>query len=98
MGIPYDTSRATTEALRIALKALLDPRKMQPKIMTRTKSRISAFMGTLRDGCTLEKKRENGRPPSTAKAHVILVDVVRIPIVANSRQIRGMLDAMLVSD
>lgn len=35
IGIPYETPRATTEAEIIALNALLEPRKMQPKIRTR---------------------------------------------------------------
>jgi hypothetical protein len=34
-GIAYETPRATTEAEMMALKALLEPRKMHPKIMTR---------------------------------------------------------------
>jgi hypothetical protein len=34
-GIAYETPSATTEAEMMALKALLEPRKMQPKTVTR---------------------------------------------------------------
>jgi hypothetical protein len=47
---------------------LLEPRKMRPKTITRARLRMSEFKGTFNLGCTFEKKRENGRPPSRANA------------------------------
>lgn len=47
---------------------LVEPRKMRPKMMTRTRLRVSEFKGTFEPGWTLAKKREKGRPPSRAKA------------------------------
>jgi hypothetical protein len=52
----------------MSISYLLEPRKIRPKTMTRTKLRMSEFRGTFNLGWTLEKKRENGRPPSRAKA------------------------------
>lgn len=49
MGIPYDTPRATTEAEIMALNALLDPRKMQPKITTRATVSMRALRGSSRN-------------------------------------------------
>jgi len=48
----------------MALKALDEPRKMQPKMMTRTTVKYSALRGTLSFEWTLEKKGDAGRPPS----------------------------------
>jgi len=56
---------------------------------TKTFVKIRDSKGTSNFGCTLEKKRENGRPLSRAKAQVILLDVVMIDVVAKSRQIKG---------
>lgn len=47
---------------------LVEPRKMRPKMMTRTRLRTSEFKGTFKPEWTLAKKREKGRPPSRAKA------------------------------
>jgi hypothetical protein len=63
-GRPYDIPRATTEADNMALKALLEPKKMQPKITSKRTVRMSAFNGTCNFGWTLAKTLENGRPPS----------------------------------
>ena len=59
---------ATTEADTIALKALLEPRKMHPKMMTSAVVRIKEFNGKSNLECTLAKNLEKGRPPSLAKA------------------------------
>ena len=56
--------RQTTDAEMIALKALLEPRKMQPKMMTRTVVRMSAFRGRSRRLWTLAKNLEKGTPLS----------------------------------
>lgn len=64
IGIPYAISNITTEAETMALKALDEPRKMQPKMMTRTTVKYSALRGTLSFEWTLEKKGDAGRPPS----------------------------------
>lgn len=56
--------RRTTEGEMIALRALEEPRKMQPKIMTQTVVRRRAFRGTPRVGCTRAKTLEAGRPSS----------------------------------
>jgi hypothetical protein len=42
----YVTPNATTEAETMALKALLEPRNMQPKMMTRIVVSQSALSGT----------------------------------------------------
>lgn len=52
----------------MALKALVEPRKMQPKMTTTVTVRPRASRGTSRVLCTRAKKREKGRPPSRAKA------------------------------
>jgi hypothetical protein len=39
IGIPYERSSNTTDAETMALKALDEPRKMQPKIVTRARLR-----------------------------------------------------------
>jgi hypothetical protein len=39
IGIPYERSRSTTDAETIALKALEEPRKMRPNIVTRARFR-----------------------------------------------------------
>lgn len=64
IGIPYAISNMTTEAETMALKALDEPRKMQPKMMTRMTVKYSAFRGTLSFGWTRQKKGDAGRPPS----------------------------------
>jgi hypothetical protein len=94
-GVAYVIPRATTEAETIALKALLDPRKIQPKMTTRIKVRYSAFSGTSKRVLTLAKKRENGRPPSLAKAYVIRLLVVMIAQVAKRRQISGKINKQI---
>jgi hypothetical protein len=48
----------------IGIAYLEDPKKMQPKQITTTTVKISAFSGSLRVGWTVAKKREAGRPPS----------------------------------
>jgi len=52
----------------MALKAELEPRKMQPKMTTTRTVRPSASRGTSSFLWTRAKKREKGRPPSRAKA------------------------------
>ena len=52
----------------MALKALDEPRKMQPKMTTRTVVRMSAFRGISCFEWTFAKKRLAGSPPSLAKA------------------------------
>lgn len=64
MGIIYDRSSATTDAEMMALKALVEPRKMQPKQITTTTVRTRAFSGNCSLGCTVAKNRDAGRPPS----------------------------------
>jgi hypothetical protein len=88
-GVAYVIPRATTDAETMALKALLEPRKMQPKMTTRTTVRYSALSGTSKRELTFAKTREYGRPPSLAKAYVIRLLVVMIAQVAKSRQISG---------
>lgn len=88
-GMAYEIPRATTEAAVIALKALLDPRKMQPKTMTSRVVNPTALSGTLRPGWTFAKNFENGMPRSRAKAYVIRLLVVIILMVALSKQING---------
>ncbi len=48
----------------MALKALLEPRKIQPKMTTSATVSSSALSGSPNEGCTLAKTLENGRPPS----------------------------------
>lgn len=48
----------------MALKALDEPRKMHPKMITRMTVKYSALRGTLSLEWTLEKKGDAGRPPS----------------------------------
>ena len=43
---------------------LEEPRKMQPKMITKDIVRYRAFSGTLSFGCTWLKNGEAGRPPS----------------------------------
>lgn len=83
-GIAYDTPKATTEAEMIALKALLEPRKIKPKMTTSIVVRYNEFNGSSSFGCTLAKKRLAGSPPSLAKAQVIRLLVVMILVVANT--------------
>lgn len=64
IGIPYDKPRATTEAERMALKALEEPRNMQPNTTTQAVVRMRAFKGSCNFGCTLANTLEKGRPPS----------------------------------
>jgi hypothetical protein len=92
IGIPYAISSSTTEAETMALKALVEPRKMHPKMTTSAKFRYKEFRGTFSLGCTLLKKREAGRPPSLAKAKIIRLLVVMMEIVAKSMQTRGNLE------
>lgn len=88
-GMPYVTPRATTDAETMALKALLDPRKIQPKMMTRIVVNQSALSGTWSRLLTFEKIRLAGKPPSLAKAYTILLLVVMMLTPANSKQTRG---------
>ena len=88
-GIAYETPSATTDAETMALNALEEPRKIQPKMMTNPVVNNNALTGVSRAGCTLAKIRENGSPPSRAKAHVIRLEVDMIPIVAKRRQPSG---------
>src|SRR5271163_1944707 len=81
--------RATTDAETMALKALLDPRNMQPKIMTSTVVRYRAFIGTSSRKLTLAKNFDAGRPPSRANAYTIRLLVVMMLVVAKSRQMSG---------
>jgi hypothetical protein len=50
IGMPYETPRATTDAEMMALKALLEPKKMQPKITTKMVVRYRALSGRSRVG------------------------------------------------
>jgi len=75
--------RATTDADTMALKALLEPRKMHPKMMTRIKVNQSAFNGTSSRLSTFAKNFEAGRPRSRAKAYTIRLLVVMILTAAN---------------
>lgn len=88
-GMPYDKPSATTEAAVIALNAEVDPKKIQPKMITTTVVKINELSGMPRPLWTLANTLEKGRPLSRANAHVILEDVVMIPQVANSKQIKG---------
>jgi hypothetical protein len=67
-GIAYVMPNATTLALTMALKALLDPRKMHPKMMTNAVVRIRALSGKSHFLCTFAKNLLKGNPPSLAKA------------------------------
>ena len=91
MGMAYDTPSATTDAEIIALKALLDPRKMQPKMMTSAVVRYNALRGSPKLGWTWAKNRLAGNPRSRAKAYVIRLLVVMILIVAKSTHTSGMI-------
>ena len=64
IGIPYAMSNMTTEAEIMALKALDEPRKMHPKMITRMTVKYSALRGTLSFEWTLAKNGDAGRPPS----------------------------------
>ena len=44
-GMPYDTPSATTDAAVMALNAELEPRKMQPKMMTHAVLKMRALSG-----------------------------------------------------
>lgn len=70
---------------------LLDPRKMQPKMITQAFVSSNELSGSSSVGCTLAKMLEAGSPPSLAKAHVIRLLVVMILTVAKRRQTRGKL-------
>jgi hypothetical protein len=108
MGMPYEISRATTDAEMIALNALFnrqytsaspgngeeyleDPRKINPKIITRAVVKYSAFSGTFNLLCTRAKKRDAGKPPSRAKAYTMRLDVVIMVMAAKRRQTNGTL-------
>jgi hypothetical protein len=73
----------------MALTALLEPRKMHPKMIVKTVVRIKALSGCPSLVCTFAKTLEAGSPPSRAKAYVIREEVVIIDVVAKRRQIRG---------
>lgn len=88
MGIAYDKSSTTTDADMMALKALVDPSKMNPKRTTIAEVRVRAFNGRPWREWTLAKKREAGRPPSRAKAKIMRLLVVMTLSVANTRQER----------
>lgn len=106
-GIAYETPSATTEAEMMALKALKisvittsrveykshddDPKKMQPKITTKTVVKIKAFSGISSFGLTFAKNLDAGSPASRAKAYVIRELVVMIEIVAKRRHTSGKL-------
>lgn len=47
---------------------------MQPKIMTTTTVKISAFKGSLSVGWTLAKNRDAGRPPSLVLLALFIED------------------------
>ena len=47
---------------------LEEPKKIQPKMMTKIVVRYSAFRGSPSLLCTLAKNGDAGRPPSRAKA------------------------------
>ena len=68
-----------------------DPKKMQPKMTTKTVVKINAFRGISSFGLTLAKNLDAGSPPSRAKAYVMRELVVMMEIVANSRQTKGKL-------
>jgi hypothetical protein len=89
MGMPYETPSATTDAEIMALNALLDPKKMQPKITTKIVVRYKALRGRSSVGWTFAKNFDAGRPPSRAKAYVIRLEVVMMLVVANKRQTSG---------
>lgn len=61
----------------------------KPKMMTRAVVKISALSGSPSLVLTFANKRENGSPRSLAKAYVMRLEVVIMPIVAKTRQIRG---------
>ncbi|KAK2614099.1 hypothetical protein N8I77_000955 [Diaporthe amygdali] len=67
-GMAYVTPRATTLAAVIALKALEEPKKTQPKMMTQTVVQIKALRGTSSPLWTLAKIRLAGSPRSRANA------------------------------
>ena len=67
-GIAYVTPRATTLAAVMALKALDEPSRMQPKTTTQAVVHTSAYTGTSRVGWTFAMMRLRGRPRSRAKA------------------------------
>lgn len=73
----------------MALKALVDPKKMRPNKMTMTDVKIKAFRGSPNLGWTLAKKREAGKPPSRANAKIIRLPVVITLRVANTRHSKG---------
>lgn len=50
---------------------------------------INEFSGTPNEGWMRAKALEKGRPWSRANAHVMREDVVMMPTVAKTRQIRG---------
>jgi hypothetical protein len=68
MGMAYVIPRATTEAAVMALKALVLPRKMKPKIRTTKLDRQRDSRGTSSLWWTRLKYLEKGSPPSRAKA------------------------------
>ena len=55
----------------MALNALLEPRKIQPKITSRATVKSSALRGSSSFGWTLAKNLENGRPPSLRRVSMI---------------------------
>jgi len=62
--MPYETPNATTDAEMIALKAALEPRKIQPKMTVSAVVKFNAFRGRSNLAWTLAKYLENGNPPS----------------------------------
>jgi hypothetical protein len=67
-GMLYDIFSATTLELRIAFKAELEPRYMQPKITHSTVVSTSEASGTRNRELMCANTREKGRPLSRAKA------------------------------
>ena len=82
-GMAYVTPSATTDADTMALYALVDPRKMRPKMTTKTEVKINAFNGTTSPLWILANHGEAGRPPSLENAYTILLLVVKMEIPAN---------------
>lgn len=50
IGSAYEIPSSTTDAEIMALKALVDPKKIQPKIVTRARLRYSELRGTFSVG------------------------------------------------
>ena len=71
------------------MNALLEPRKIHPKIIVKTVVRIKALSGWPSLVCTLAKSLDAGSPPSRANAYVMRDEVVMMEVVAKRRQISG---------